>query len=157
MTEQQDQKLQQLQAAYDDAYQTARHKPTVVNRRALKTAEKKLSEYQQQLAQNSGEPIYRNIREMVAALDADGWKLSDSRTAPFPQALPPPMPATTCAKKTAPQVPSLGSPPRSKKPRKRSCASVPTASSASSNTAKPPANLSPATRSKSSSQNAHRT
>jgi len=78
MTKQQDQKLQQLQAAYDDAYQVARHKPTVVNRRALKTAEKKLSEYQQQLAQNSGEPIYRNIREMVSALDADGWKLSES-------------------------------------------------------------------------------
>ncbi len=68
----------ELRAALDAAFEAARQKPTVANRRELKKAERALGDFQKELAEDSGEAVYRNIPEMVAALDADGWKVSDS-------------------------------------------------------------------------------
>ncbi len=68
----------ELQQACDDAFETARHKPTVANRKALKQAERALDEFRRARAEDTGETVYRNILEMVDALDADGWKASKS-------------------------------------------------------------------------------
>ncbi len=68
----------QLQDAAAEAFERARQKPTVANRRALKHAEKELDQFRQARLDDGGESIYRNIMEMVDALDADGWKISKS-------------------------------------------------------------------------------
>jgi hypothetical protein len=68
----------ELSAAYDEAFAVARQRPTVANRRELKKAERALSDYQKQRTEDSGDLTWRNIPEMVAALDEGGWKISDS-------------------------------------------------------------------------------
>lgn len=69
---------QRLRAERDAAFQQASQRPTTKNRRAYRQAESALEEFQRAQLEDSGEAVYRNIPEMVAALDADGWKVSDS-------------------------------------------------------------------------------
>lgn len=69
---------QRLRAERDAAFQLASQRPTTKNRRAYKQSESALEEFQRAQLEDAGEAVYRNIPEMVAALDADGWKVSDS-------------------------------------------------------------------------------
>lgn len=67
-----------LRQAAEAAFEVARRKPTGANRKAYRQAEKALEEFMRERQAADLEPSYRNIPEMVAALDADGWKLSES-------------------------------------------------------------------------------
>lgn len=73
-----DQEEARLRQAAEEAFDLARRKPTGANRKAYKQAERALEDFLRQRSAADLEPVYRNIPEMVAALDADGWKLSDS-------------------------------------------------------------------------------
>lgn len=73
-----DQQEQQLQEACDKAFALAKERPTGANRKAYRQAEKALQDFQRARVEDDGEPIYRNIPELVDALDAEGWKISRS-------------------------------------------------------------------------------
>jgi len=73
-----DKQEQQLRTAAEAAFALAKEKPTGANRKAYKLAEKALDDYLRALAEVDGEPVYKNIPELVEALDAAGWKISIS-------------------------------------------------------------------------------
>jgi hypothetical protein len=73
-----DQHQQQLRDQADAAFALAKERPTAANRKNYKQAEKALDEYLRDQAETDGDVIYRNIPELVDALDADGWKISRS-------------------------------------------------------------------------------
>lgn len=69
---------ERLIAERDAAFEAARLRPTVKNRKAYKKAEADLEVFRNAQAEDVGEMVYRNIPEMVAALEDEGWKVSDS-------------------------------------------------------------------------------
>lgn len=69
---------ERLRTERDAAFEAARQRPTVKNRRAYKQSEAALDEFLRARSEDVGEAVYRNIPDLVAALDADGWKISDS-------------------------------------------------------------------------------
>ncbi len=66
-----------LTAARDEALELAKARPTGANLKALKKAEAALNEYRDSLGDTAGE-VFPTIIDMVAWLDAEGWKISKS-------------------------------------------------------------------------------
>jgi hypothetical protein len=73
-----DQEEARLRQVAEAAFAAAKRKPTGVNRKAYRAAEKALEEFLRDRHAADLEPAFRNIPEMVAFLDGEGWRISDS-------------------------------------------------------------------------------
>jgi len=62
----------------DDALLLAKRKPTQTNLRSLKKAETALNDFRADRYESAGEQVFDNLKEVIAYLDAEGWKIGKS-------------------------------------------------------------------------------
>jgi hypothetical protein len=73
-----DQEEARLVAHRDDALELAKRKPTGANLKSLKKAEAALKAFRTSRYESGGEHLFDSLMDVVAYLDAEGWKISRS-------------------------------------------------------------------------------